>query len=102
VGLVIDVEHAPRADGERPNRQIRIIGDASLSVDRNHIWTKRTWAKYTDPATEVDFDSRALGEETNAHPDRPVCHLRRRERLTNSDAGPTKKAETDRLRQSEH
>ncbi|MDE1673218.1 pyridoxamine 5'-phosphate oxidase family protein [Nocardia gipuzkoensis] len=34
VGLVIDVEDALRADGERPNRQVRVIGTASLAPTR--------------------------------------------------------------------
>lgn len=31
VGLVIDIEGELRTDGERPNRQVRVIGDASIA-----------------------------------------------------------------------
>ncbi|MFJ9369942.1 pyridoxamine 5'-phosphate oxidase family protein [Nocardia sp. NPDC101769] len=48
VGLVIDVEGALRADGERPNKQVRVIGDAKVSDDSNAIWTQRIRAKYID------------------------------------------------------
>ncbi|MEV2226160.1 pyridoxamine 5'-phosphate oxidase family protein [Nocardia vinacea] len=33
VDLVVDIEERLRADGERANRQVRIIGGAALSVD---------------------------------------------------------------------
>ncbi|MET9029734.1 pyridoxamine 5'-phosphate oxidase family protein [Nocardia sp. NPDC004168] len=48
VGLVIDVEDELRADGERPNRQVRVIGDATLSVDASGSWTQRIRRKYVD------------------------------------------------------
>jgi nitroimidazol reductase NimA-like FMN-containing flavoprotein (pyridoxamine 5'-phosphate oxidase superfamily) len=32
-GLVIDVEGQQRADGERPNMQVRAVGDAVISPD---------------------------------------------------------------------
>ncbi|GGL02992.1 pyridoxamine 5'-phosphate oxidase family protein [Nocardia jinanensis] len=48
VGLVVDVEHELRADGERPNRQVRVIGDAGLSVDADRAWTERIRDKYID------------------------------------------------------
>lgn len=34
------------ADGQRPNRQVRIIGDAVLTRDEGGVWTARVWAKY--------------------------------------------------------
>ncbi|MGW5106724.1 pyridoxamine 5'-phosphate oxidase family protein [Nocardia sp. NPDC004123] len=51
VGLVIDVEGALRTDGERPNRQVRVIGDAKVSNDSNAFWTHRIRAKYIDVST---------------------------------------------------
>lgn len=56
VGLVIDVEAAIRPDGERPNKQIRVIGDATVSVDRGGVWTSRIRAKYVDAAARVVGD----------------------------------------------
>ncbi len=44
VGLGIDVEAELRADGERPNKQVRVIGDARVSVDsegRIRSWDAR-------------------------------------------------------------
>ncbi|MCC3331050.1 pyridoxamine 5'-phosphate oxidase family protein [Nocardia abscessus] len=46
VGLVLDVEDALRADGERPNRQVRVIGTASLALDPACAWTERIRTKY--------------------------------------------------------
>lgn len=46
VGLVIDVEAPERPDGERPNRQVRVIGDATVTPDSDGLWTRRIWAKY--------------------------------------------------------
>lgn len=46
VGLVIDVEEPERPDGQRPNRQVRVTGDATLSVDTNGAWSTKIWAKY--------------------------------------------------------
>ncbi|MFQ6395927.1 pyridoxamine 5'-phosphate oxidase family protein [Nocardia sp. KC 131] len=48
VGLVIDREGSVRADGQRPNRQVRVLGDAELAADPNGIWTKRIREKYID------------------------------------------------------
>jgi PPOX class probable F420-dependent enzyme len=46
VGLVIDTEAAERPDGERPNRQVRIVGDATVTEDIDQKWTQRIRAKY--------------------------------------------------------
>ena len=45
-GIVIDTEEPERSDGERPNRQVRVIGDAVLTPDFDGSWTARIWAKY--------------------------------------------------------
>jgi len=64
-GLVIDVEGEQRADGERPNRQVRAVGDAILSPDAGGAWTMRIWDKYVDGGAAVD----------------PAARLRRRQRV---------------------
>ncbi|WP_433200496.1 pyridoxamine 5'-phosphate oxidase family protein [Nocardia sp. CA-107356] len=46
VGLVIDREIGRHADGQRPNRQVRIIGDAELTIDPDGVWTQRIREKY--------------------------------------------------------
>jgi hypothetical protein len=40
--------HGPeeRADGQRPNRQARAIGDATLFADNRGDWTRRITKKY--------------------------------------------------------
>jgi hypothetical protein len=43
---VIDTEAGQHPDGQRPNRQIRAVGDAALSPDTGAIWTRRIWEKY--------------------------------------------------------
>ena len=45
-GLCVDVEEPERADGQRPNRQIRAIGDATLFADNRGEWTRRITEKY--------------------------------------------------------
>jgi len=45
-GLVIDVEGEQRPDGERPNQQVRAVGNAVLIPDAGGAWTARIWAKY--------------------------------------------------------
>ncbi|WP_433732377.1 pyridoxamine 5'-phosphate oxidase family protein [Nocardia sp. CA-129566] len=52
VGLVIDREVGRRADGQRPNRQVRIIGDAELTIDPDGVWTQRIWEKYGGSALD--------------------------------------------------
>jgi nitroimidazol reductase NimA-like FMN-containing flavoprotein (pyridoxamine 5'-phosphate oxidase superfamily) len=55
VGLVIDIQNPERGDGERPNRQVRVVGNAELHHDTDGAWSRRSWAKYMsgqpDPAT---------------------------------------------------
>jgi nitroimidazol reductase NimA-like FMN-containing flavoprotein (pyridoxamine 5'-phosphate oxidase superfamily) len=58
-GLVIDVEAAQRPDGQRPNRQVRAVGDATLAPDTGAVWTHRIWDKYvTDSAARNALDER--------------------------------------------
>jgi hypothetical protein len=55
VGLVIDTQDPERGDGERPIRQVRMVGNAELHHDADGAWSRRIWAKYAsaqpDPAT---------------------------------------------------
>jgi nitroimidazol reductase NimA-like FMN-containing flavoprotein (pyridoxamine 5'-phosphate oxidase superfamily) len=53
VGLVIDTEDDEVFDRERPNRQIRVIGDAVVTEDDDHIWTNRIRAKYLRGPAEM-------------------------------------------------
>jgi hypothetical protein len=45
-GLCVDVEQVERPDGQRPNQQVRAIGEAELFPDENGVWTRRIRAKY--------------------------------------------------------
>jgi nitroimidazol reductase NimA-like FMN-containing flavoprotein (pyridoxamine 5'-phosphate oxidase superfamily) len=63
VGLVIDVEEEQRADGERPNSQVRAVGDARLSRDVGGTWTRRIWDKYADGSTGADPAARLRGRQ---------------------------------------
>ncbi|MET8876774.1 pyridoxamine 5'-phosphate oxidase family protein [Nocardia sp. NPDC004604] len=60
VGLVIDREIGRRADGQRPNRQVRIIGDAELTIDPDGVWTQRIWEKYGGSALDQQDRARVL------------------------------------------
>ncbi|MGH7883916.1 MAG: hypothetical protein ACREN8_13610, partial [Candidatus Dormibacteraceae bacterium] len=42
----IDLEDEERADGERPNRQLRALGQAMLQVDEHGFWTRQITEKY--------------------------------------------------------
>ncbi len=44
--LGVDVEAAERDDGERPNRQVRLIGDVVLIDDVNRRWTTEITGRY--------------------------------------------------------
>ncbi|MFI9505294.1 pyridoxamine 5'-phosphate oxidase family protein [Nocardia sp. NPDC052566] len=59
VGLVIDREAAPRADGQRPNRQLRVIGDAELAADPDGRWTQRIREKYSPARAALGDAGRA-------------------------------------------
>lgn len=62
VGLVIDTETRQRPDGQRPNGQIRAVGDAVLSLDKGAVWTRRIWDKYIHgPAARQAADN-GLGD----------------------------------------
>lgn len=59
VGLVIDVEAPLRADGQRPNKQIRIVGDATVRDDIDGEWTAAIRRKYVGARTEAQTASSA-------------------------------------------
>lgn len=62
-GLGIDVEDPERADGQRPNRQVRAIGNAELCPDHQAAWTTRTTEKYVrGPAAAASVSARAADE----------------------------------------
>lgn len=63
VGLVVDVEDELRADGQRPNRQVRVTGDATLSVDISGVWTQRIRRKYVDHTAAPGAAERSSGRE---------------------------------------
>jgi Pyridoxamine 5'-phosphate oxidase len=58
-GLCVDVEAGERADGERPNRQARAIGNAQTFPDAGGEWTERITRKYvTGPGLSVQLERR--------------------------------------------
>jgi len=62
-GLCIDTEDPERPDGQRPNRQVRAIGDAELFPDRQAEWTTRITEKYVrGAATAATVATRAADE----------------------------------------
>lgn len=59
-GLGIDVEDPERSDGQRPNRQVRALGDAELFEDDGGQWTTVITAKYIrGPAAKRQAAARA-------------------------------------------
>jgi nitroimidazol reductase NimA-like FMN-containing flavoprotein (pyridoxamine 5'-phosphate oxidase superfamily) len=62
-GLLIDTEDAERDDGQRPNRQVRAIGEAEVFADAAGRWTTRITEKYVrGPGAAASIASRA-GDE---------------------------------------
>jgi hypothetical protein len=58
--VCIDVEDSERADGQRPNRQVRGIGAATVDIDIDGIWTRRITNKYVHgPSAQDHADRRA-------------------------------------------
>jgi PPOX class probable F420-dependent enzyme len=62
VGLVIDAEDEQRSDGQRPNRQLRATGDATLCPDAEAAWTRRIWAKYITGSAAMNAAEAGLGD----------------------------------------
>ena len=62
-GLCIDTEAPERADGQRPNQQVRAIGVAELLPDRDAKWTSRITKKYVrGPAATAAVANRAADD----------------------------------------
>jgi hypothetical protein len=61
-GLVIDVEAGQHPDGQRPNKQIRAVGNATLSPDTGAAWTRRIWDKYINGPTARNALDERLGD----------------------------------------
>lgn len=62
-GLGIDVEDPERADGQRPNQQVRAIGNAELFPDDRAAWTTPITEKYVrGPAADTSVAARASDE----------------------------------------
>ena len=62
-GLGIDVEGLERADGQRPNRQVRAVGNAELFPDQQGTWTIRITEKYLrGPGAAASAASRAADQ----------------------------------------
>lgn len=75
-GICVDVEEPERDDGQHPNRQVRAIGIAELSPDRDGIWTARVTDKYVrGPAAAAMRASRVADQRVviRLRPDRLVA-----------------------------
>jgi hypothetical protein len=69
-GLCIDVEGPERADGQRPNRQLRATGEIELFPDPAARWTTRITEKY------VRGEGAAASIASRAADERVVMRLR--------------------------
>ena len=62
-GLLIDTEDTERDDGQRPNRQVRAIGEAEVFPDGGGRWTSRLTEKYIrGPGAAASIASRVADE----------------------------------------
>jgi nitroimidazol reductase NimA-like FMN-containing flavoprotein (pyridoxamine 5'-phosphate oxidase superfamily) len=61
-GLVIDVEAEKRSDGQRPNKQLRATGDATLCPDTDAAWTRRIWDKHITGAEAMNEAAASLSD----------------------------------------
>jgi nitroimidazol reductase NimA-like FMN-containing flavoprotein (pyridoxamine 5'-phosphate oxidase superfamily) len=62
-GLCVDVEDPERADGQRPNRQVRAVGTAELFADKRAQRTTQITRKYIcGPAADENVAVRAADE----------------------------------------
>lgn len=58
--VCVDVEDPERQDGQRPNRQVRAIGNATIETDIDGAWTRRITNKYVHgPSAQEHADRRA-------------------------------------------
>lgn len=44
--VLVEAEQAERDNGERPNQQVRMVGNARLSIDTAGDWTRRITHRY--------------------------------------------------------
>ena len=64
-GICIDLEEPERRDGQRPNRQVRAVGEAELFADEDGMWTRRITRKYVaGPAAVAREERRAADPRT--------------------------------------
>jgi PPOX class probable F420-dependent enzyme len=62
-GVLVDAEDAERDDGQRPNRQVRAIGEAEVFRDSDAEWTTRITEKYVrGPGAAASTASRAADQ----------------------------------------
>jgi nitroimidazol reductase NimA-like FMN-containing flavoprotein (pyridoxamine 5'-phosphate oxidase superfamily) len=62
-GVGIDVEDPERVDGQRPNRQVRAVGNAEVFPDVHGSWTVRISRKYVrGPGADASAVARAADE----------------------------------------
>jgi Pyridoxamine 5'-phosphate oxidase len=62
-GVLVDVEHPERPDGQRPNQQVRAVGDVELSPDSGQQWTHRIDGKYLSPEAAAKRAAARAGDE---------------------------------------
>lgn len=68
--LAVDLEDAERDDGERPNRQVRLIGDVTLIDDADGHWSAAISNRYLHGVGV------AIQSERRRHQSRVVMELR--------------------------
>ncbi len=69
-GLCVDIERPAREDGERPNLQVRAIGNAELFADEAGAWTRRIDEKYGSVRSAARIGNRVV---IRLRPDRLVA-----------------------------
>lgn len=58
--VCVDVEDPEGADGQRPNRQVRAVGTATVETDIDGEWTRQITHKYLHgPGAQAQADQRA-------------------------------------------
>lgn len=63
VCVLVDAEEPDRSDGQRPNHQVRMIGDAQLVDDVEGVWTRLITHRYlTGPGAEATAERRAAAD----------------------------------------
>jgi len=65
-GICGDIELPEREDGQRPNRQVRAVGNADLLPDTDGIWTRRITEKYVRGPMAAHRITARSGDERTA------------------------------------